>query len=773
MRDIINELMQQEHFQPLHVEHDVSKIMESDVFKPASREEVEQRRGPEWKKRQENIAVIYKELQQLYPQFDVRKSVAGDLFGFIYIRKPGNPISLVIIHYGEGDGESAFVEVIRGRRDVERSGGPVAVGFDFPFASPADEEDFYATIGNCLTAATRVTDADDEDEDATVIPESVNEAEDEDVFKPADQAEVKARHAEGLRRMEAKYKPAIEKMEAIMQQLGFTETDRQYAENSGKVVLTGTNRDSVNIRLSLYMPGDYSWRKTERLQIFMYSHADRYSGDTMYLPFRAPTATIVKKAQEHMLPKFAGGDVGWGATYTPKARYKRYCGVCRERIPTGTKHFRLRTGQTVCANCVRRAGGMLGEGVWTIDSDQIDLNEADVFKPASKKEMAGRTAQAAARRDKKDKEWTKAHGHPPDTCPNCKANLRDNGVEEYGSVGWSCVNTYVDGYWSNEGDTDYWDYETFGYRCPECEHELNQGEDFDIDDLRESKVNEEEDVFKPADQAELHGRHERAYLQKKKAFQEFAKDWMVSALTISHPLRRQGVDVDDYNTGMYEWWKNNRWDKRGISKVDADWNGVTFYFDGPIKHSKAVRLVRAFIEDWAYKPASENKVLAVDDAVFLDRLAGERWHRGDSGRVTKIDGNNVRVRFHSHGNADLTVDQLTYDAESNSWDVSSTPEFQKMMTQKKGVPKAGARIYFNLPKSEWITHRGYGGNNQVTKTDSGQIMSVEDSTVTVEYHPPKSTWEEPQNPLKRIQIPIADLNYKWDGKYWVQKGAER
>lgn len=232
----------------------------------------------------------------------------------------------------------------------------------------------------------------------TKIPKRPTEDIKEDVFQPPPEAELTARQNQVRLKLEAEHKVIFEKLRAIMQQLGFTESNLEGEAYARTVILTGT-KGNLNLELEVGLPGN--WRTTERLEVRIYqSPGNRYSGNSMYLPLRQKVSTIVKKVQDDMLPRFAGGDVGWAAEYTPKARYRRYCGICGTAIPSGTRHLRTATGHTICKNCVRRAGGTLGEGVW-INNGDTSLNEDDVFKPASEEELA-------------DRGYT-----PPETCTSC------------------------------------------------------------------------------------------------------------------------------------------------------------------------------------------------------------------------------------------------------------------------------------------------------------------------------------------------------------------
>lgn len=184
-----------------------------------------------------------------------------------------------------------------------------------------------------------------------------------DVFRAASQEELNQRHAEALEKAGSQAKVTLEKLKVIMQQLGFTETSQDFQDY--EVVLTGDN-GNLTLELSASLIGDRS--STQRLEIRMWKNpGSMWSGDRMYLSFKLSAPTIIKKIQDLMLPKFAEGVVGWAAQYTPKARYKRYCGICGANIPTGTRHMRMGSGQTICADCVRKAAGALevSEGVWS------------------------------------------------------------------------------------------------------------------------------------------------------------------------------------------------------------------------------------------------------------------------------------------------------------------------------------------------------------------------------------------------------------------------
>jgi len=212
--------------------------------------------------------------------------------------------------------------------------------------------------------------------DIAAIKRILEQDEEENIFKGATQDDLQARRAESLRRMEGQYKQFIEKMTTLMQQLGFTETEREFQEHGPSIDLKGT-KDNLVLELNANLTGN--WRTTERLEIIMYEVGkSRWQGHDLYLPFKTSIPTMIKKIQDHILPKFAGGEAGWAATYTPKAKYKRSCAICGKNIPTGTRHMRMATGQTVCADCVKKASAALetlGEGMWVIQLNGASLNE--------------------------------------------------------------------------------------------------------------------------------------------------------------------------------------------------------------------------------------------------------------------------------------------------------------------------------------------------------------------------------------------------------------
>ena len=614
------------------------------------------------------------------------------------------------------------------------------------------------------------------------IETNVSKIMEEEIFKAADAEELRGRHEDALRKMAAKYKPAVEKMKAIMQLLGIeTIDDTQYLEDSGEIKMIGTRRSTtaqpgassandLTIELEVNLIGGVqSWRSSERLTVSVRKAGEqhsRWSGwERMHLAFKLKTSTIAKKILDDIIPRFALGDEGWGAKYTPKARYKRQCAICWANIPAGTRHLRTSSGHAVCAACARRAGGMLGEGVWVKDT-LIILNEDEIFKPASKKDLAGRAEQANQRRSAKDKEWAAKHdGLMPDTCPECKANLREIGVDEYGTASWSGVMRY-DGTWDDSADNiDYDNFDTSGYHCPECNNEVYRNADFDLEELQEARLREDDEgenaeIFKPADKAELVGRREAAYQRKKAGFQKYAKDWKISSLSLTNPSE----DSNDRDTGMYMWWRNNKqWKESGIKKIDADWDAIRFIFEEPLSRTKATKLVHDFIQDWAHKPGTEDKTMSVGDMVYLDPTGTSAWERRDLGRITAIDGNEVKIRFHHHGNAFMDVSRLTYVKDTNSWEVAYDREFRKKMPQKKGMPKVGATCRVLLPKEEQVTAR-YSHMDTVL----GTVESVDGNTVNVTYRPPKVDWQNPDKPVKFKALDISELEYNWKQKYWIE-----
>ena len=284
----------------------------------------------------------------------------------------------------------------------------------------------------------------------------------------------------------------------------------------------------------------------------------------------------------------------------------------------------------------------------------------------------------------------------------------------------------------------------------------------DIQELKRLFEQEEDILFKPASPKELTARRDQIFQRKRGAIQNFADNWKVTALTVNHPLS-DTEDYDNRDTGMWAWWRNNKqWKQRGISKIDADWKYITFFFYQPKSKEEATQLVGEFINDWANKPATKDKVLAIGDMVYL--RGGDDYDRRwstDAGRITAIDGEKVRVRFHHYGNADLTADKFVYDKEGNSWDVVLDDEFRVMLTKKKGEPKVGASCLVSVSAAQGGWSRG-GHNREFSAY--GKIESVENGVATVSFEPHRENWQDPR------QVNVSDLYYDWKSKDWRQRG---
>ena len=294
-------------------------------------------------------------------------------------------------------------------------------------------------------------------------------------------------------------------------------------------------------------------------------------------------------------------------------------------------------------------------------------------------------------------------------------------------------------------------------------------------DTAELKKLFEENIFRPAGPKDIQVRKDDILTRKLSAMRRFAGDWKVTSLSVNHPF--SDTDIDNNDTGMFAWWRNNRkWKERGIYKVDVDWQKITFYFDEPKTHSDAIKLVSEFINDWANKPDSQNKVITIGDMVYLigSDVTDERWYTAaDSGKVTGILGDTIKIRFHHHGNVDLKQSDMTFDKESNSWNVTRNAKFTSTMTQKKGTPKVGSQCRIIVPAEDRIAVDRHG---RLTSSDNqvyGLIQSITNGVATVRYRPPREDYAAPQPAEKTIEINISDFDYSWVSKHWYQKGVSR
>jgi len=216
-----------------------------------------------------------------------------------------------------------------------------------------------------------------------------NESMDEDFFKGPDLNDIADKKAIKQAEMEEATKGLFDKYKDIANQLGFTEDSNRhqtpvypltdiYQLRPTSVIYYVAKKDN----LTLVFTTDVSYAPN-RVKVTIWGERGIYF--SMHLSNKVKTSTIVKKVRDDLLPRFEGGDTAWAANYTPKARYKRYCGICNAGIPAGTRHLRLDSGQTVCKDCVKKSSNLLGEGVW-VSSTQDRLNEELDYVSPDKKE---------------------------------------------------------------------------------------------------------------------------------------------------------------------------------------------------------------------------------------------------------------------------------------------------------------------------------------------------------------------------------------------------
>jgi len=180
--------------------------------------------------------------------------------------------------------------------------------------------------------------------------------ESEEIFKPASPEELEQRKRVEREAAEREHGARLTKMKEIADKAGFTE--RADIDVTDDVVYTAWKDD-----LKLSLTCAVRWYPN-RLSVYMSRGSSQYRSINLALTLRAET--IAKKIVDVLLPQFAGGDTGWQAENVPKARYRKYCGVCSKDIPTGARYLRLGTGQGICKDCVQKAGRLI-EGKWVIN----------------------------------------------------------------------------------------------------------------------------------------------------------------------------------------------------------------------------------------------------------------------------------------------------------------------------------------------------------------------------------------------------------------------
>lgn len=194
-----------------------------------------------------------------------------------------------------------------------------------------------------------------------------------DPFQSASHEDIQGRKDRAKELIQQKYVGLYDKFVEIANGLGFTENGQPVQARYQRHEQIGYKARKGPLTIEMSTDLDYA---PSRMRVEV-THSERRgwrANETMHLSNKLRTQTIINKIEDDIIPRFAGGDVEWAAKYTPKARYKRPCGVCGKGIPAGTKHMRMVSGQTICKDCVKKAAGQLGEGVW-IEPENDVINE--------------------------------------------------------------------------------------------------------------------------------------------------------------------------------------------------------------------------------------------------------------------------------------------------------------------------------------------------------------------------------------------------------------
>jgi len=252
----------------------------------------------------------------------------------------------------------------------------------------------------------------------------------------------------------------------------------------------------------------------------------------------------------------------------------------------------------------------------------------------------------------------------------------------------------------------------------------------------------------------------QAQLQRRAAFG--SSPVQVDAITIH-------VGGSEESLSLIRWLRNNKkWTDRGIKKIIdriIDRSSLAeIRFDRAMSMDEASQLVTEFLTDWASAAtAPESRPIEVGDMVYLDFEEEESWGSDkDRGRVTQVDGNQVRIRFYKHGIMKMDAAKLTYNRGINAWEVSYTPEFKQAASQKKGAPEVGDQVVILVPKED---------RSSDIPTESGRIESIKDGVATISYAYTFHAYGE-RTADQKVKVPISDISYDWIHKRWMQKGAE-
>jgi len=193
--------------------------------------------------------------------------------------------------------------------------------------------------------------------------ESVSEA-DREHFGGASPEELQDRGREERERAEAQYTDIYTKIDEIMTQTGFSNIQHPPidADRWHKALSAVGYKENLYLKLEVTIPED---KPVTRVQARMgIVGANQWQGKNLPLSFKLRSATLAKKIMDDLYPKFAEGEAGWSANYTPKARYRKPCQICNTPVVSRERHLRLPSGQVVCKDCVQKSSRLLDEGVW-------------------------------------------------------------------------------------------------------------------------------------------------------------------------------------------------------------------------------------------------------------------------------------------------------------------------------------------------------------------------------------------------------------------------
>lgn len=156
-----------------------------------------------------------------------------------------------------------------------------------------------------------------------------------------------------------------------------------------------------------------------------------------------------------------------------------------------------------------------------------------------------------------------------------------------------------------------------------------------------------EDIFKPMDPDTV-----------KEINQDLTKNWRINSIKVS-------VIEDEESFDAQTWYKTNkkRWEATGM-KVYADYSVIEFRFYPEKRYDQAVQIVSDFLKEFREKIGTEGRTPTPEDYVNLQGKGGG-WE--DTGRIIRIEGDNVIIRFRKFGTKPVPANLLTYDKSDNTW----------------------------------------------------------------------------------------------------------